>query len=196
MSEYRYVVFPKGKQPTTAEVGDLQSFAGALANHFAWGTCRHKPRLAVAFDGRSFDHLVKIDAGFERLIGKWQARGCDVADHLAFVKDPTALRPISAAGHANDGRASVATLRVAEQLTAKELVAKEAIGRSLLAVEQTIQRYALVERIGTALPYAFMALAAAAVITAGFYIHHRLTNSPTETRQATIERLVKEPTEP
>jgi hypothetical protein len=93
MSSYRYVVFPRGKQPTAAEVAQLQSVADALGGRFAWGTCRDEPRLAVAFEAPTFDHVLKSDASLERLIAKWQSHGCELLDHLKFVKDPAALKP-------------------------------------------------------------------------------------------------------
>src|SRR5688572_4048421 len=108
MSAYRYVVFPRGKQPTDVEVREFQKFAGALANQFAFGTCRDDGRLAVAVDRLAFDHVSKIDAGFEAVIRRWEARGCEVVDHLAFVKDAKALRPTPTnLWQAHDGRGTV-----------------------------------------------------------------------------------------
>ena len=62
MSSYHYVVFPRGKQPTADEVREFQKFAGALANQFAWGTCRDDGRLALAVDRQSCDHVQQIEA--------------------------------------------------------------------------------------------------------------------------------------
>ena len=53
MSSYKYVVFPRGRQPSAAELAQLQSVAAALGGRYAWGTCRDEPRLAVARPDRS-----------------------------------------------------------------------------------------------------------------------------------------------
>jgi hypothetical protein len=165
MSAYRYVVFPRGKQPTDVEVRELQKFAGALANQFAYGTCREDGRLAIAVDRAAFDHVLKIDAGFEALVRAWTARGCEVVDHLAFVKNAAALKPVPTnVWQAHDGRGTVQAMRVAEQLALKEQAAREAVGRSLLRT-----------------------------IGAGLYIRDRMQNSGRERRQETIVRVVDDP---
>jgi hypothetical protein len=194
MSAYQYVVFPRGRQPTTAEVAELQKFAAALANHFAWGTCRHEPRLAIAFEQRGFDHVRQIDPGFELLIAKWQAHGCELHNHLEFVKDSSALHPVRESVLPNHGlRGTVAAMRNDERIAAKELIAQEAIGRSLLSVEQTLQRYAVIERFGSALPYLLMGLTALVLLVTGLYVRHRLLNADHEPRQETIERMLDDP---
>jgi hypothetical protein len=194
MSSYRYVAFPQGRQPTADEVGRLQQFAGALANHFAWGTCRDDGRLAVAFDQAGFDHLMSIDAGFEALIRKWEGRGCELLDHLGFVKDPTALRPTSTgAWQAHDRRVSTPTLGNAEQLAAKQSTAQEAVARSLLSVEQTLERYAGLDRVAAMLPYLLIGAAAAGLLVTGLYIRERMQTSEREKRHQTIERVVGDP---
>jgi hypothetical protein len=201
MSSYRYVVFPRGKQPTADEVREFQQFAGALANQFAWGTSRDDGRLALAIDRAACDHVQQIDSGFAKVIRRWESHGCELLPHLAFVKDSAALKPApSFAWLANDGRGTVQSRRAETFLTAKELAAKEAIGRSLLAVERTVQRYALLERIAAATPYALMAIAAATTIGVGIYVRERLLDSGRERRQQTIERMLDDaastPTEP
>jgi hypothetical protein len=194
MSAYRYVVFPRGKQPTDVEVRELQKFAGALANQFAYGTCREDGRLAIAVDRAAFDHVQKIDAGFEALVRIWTARGCELIDHLAFVKNAAALRPTPTnTWHAHDGRGTVQAMRVAEQLAAKELAAREAVARSLLSVERTIQQYAVAQRIAAIVPYLLIALGATLTIAAGLYIRDRVQNSDRESRQDTIERVIEDP---
>jgi hypothetical protein len=191
MSAYQYVVFPRGRQPTAAEVAELQKFAGALANHFAWGTCRHEPRLAIAFEQRGFDHVRQIDPGFELLIAKWQAHGCELLNHLQFVKDPSALHPVRESTQPkHDLRGTVSAMRNDERIGAKELAAKEAIGRSLLSVERTLERYAIIERFGAALPYLLMGLTALVLLATGLYARNRLLNSDRERRQETIERVL------
>lgn len=194
MSAYRYVVFPRGKQPTDVEVREFQKFAGALANQFAFGTCRDDGRLVVAVDRQAFDHVLNIDAGFEAVIRRWEARGCELADHLAFVKNAAALRPTPAnLWQAHDGRGTIQALRNEEQRASKELAAREAIGRSLLGVERTLERFAAVQRIAAAMPYALIGLGAAVTIAAGLYVRDRMENSDRERRQETIERVVENP---
>ncbi len=204
MSAYRYVVFPRGKQPTVDEVRELQQFAGLLANHFAWGVVRNDGRLALASELRSFDHARSVDAGFDALIGKWEVRGCELVDHLGFVKDAAALRPVathSRSPHATaapdarakDGRVDGNVPRPDEQVAAKRLVAHEAVARSLLGVEHTLARYAAVQRFAAAFPYVLMVAAAAGTIAVGLHIRDRIVNSGPERRQETIERVLNEP---
>src|SRR5690606_8553509 len=112
-----------------------------LAGQFAWGTTRHDFRLTLAVERQSFDHVHKIDAGFAKLIARWLQHGCELVDHLAFVKNAAALRPApSHAWHAHDGRESIETRRAADQLVAKEHAAREAVGRSMLAVQRTLDQ--------------------------------------------------------
>lgn len=194
MSSYHYVVFPRGKQPTADEVREFQKFAGALANQFAWGTCRDDGSLALAVDRQSCDHVQQIDPGFAAVIRRWESHGCELLPHLAFVKDAAALKPTpSFAWLVQDGRGTVQGRRAENQLAAKEHAAKEAIGRSMLAVQRTIDQYALVQRIAAALPYALVAIAAVTTIGMGLYIRDRLLNSNRETRQATITRELEQP---
>lgn len=194
MGAYQYIVFLPGKQPTVDDVREFQKHAGALAGQFAWGTTRHDFRLTLAVERQSFDHVRKIDPGFAKQVARWQQHGCELVDHLAFVKNAAALRPTpSHAWHAHDGRESIETRRAADQLATKELAAREAIGRSLLAVQRSLDQIALIQRLGAAVPYALIALGAITVIGAGFYIRDRLVNSGRESRQATIERALEEP---
>jgi hypothetical protein len=203
MTSYRYVVFSRGKQPTVDEVRQLQQFAGALANQFAWGTCRHDGRLAVAFDARAFDHLKASDAGFDALLARWTARGCETLDHLGFVKDAAALRPTPTA----PGRTPLPTAPrpdIQERVdpvpavssglrdAAKSLLTQESVARSLLGVQQTLDRYNAWQRFATAAPYLMMAVAAAMTLAFGFYVRDRLVHSGRERRQVVIERAVDE----
>jgi hypothetical protein len=192
MSSYRYVVFPRGRQPAAAEVRELQTFAAALAGRFAWGTCRDDDRLTIAFDRDSFDHVAKIDPGFESLIARWQARGCELLEHLGFVKDPAALKPASEPRGSSRRSGAHATVPIHNEvpLPAKELAAHEAIARSRLGVVHTLERYDLLQRFASVFPYVLMALAAITLIAAGLYTRHRLLNADREPRQETIERMV------
>jgi hypothetical protein len=193
MSSYRYVVFPRGKQPSADEVREFQKFAGALANQFAWGTCRDDGRLALAVDRQSCDHVQQIDPGFAAVIRRWESHGCELLPHLAFVKDAAALKPTpSFAWLMQDGRGTVQSRRAESALVAKEQAAEEAIGRSMLAVQHTIDRYALVQRLAAAVPYGLVAIAAITTIGMGLYIRERLLNSGRERRQATIERALED----
>jgi hypothetical protein len=194
MSAYRYIVFPRGKQPADVEVRELQKFAPALAGQFAYGTCREDGRLVIAVDRAAFDHVREIDAGFEALVRGWTGRGCELVDHLAFVKNAAALKPAPTnTWHAHDGRGTVQSLRAAEMLAAKELAAREAIGRSLLGVERALERLAIVHRVAAVVPYLLIGLGAALTIGAGLFIRERMQNSGRERRQETIVRVVDDP---
>jgi hypothetical protein len=106
------------------------------------------------------------------------------------VKDPAALRPVQTAPlPSRDGREDVNLLKHDERIAAKNLAAKESVARSLLAVEQTLERYALVQRSAAALPYVLMAAAALGTLTVGLYARDRLLNSDRQPRQETIERM-------
>lgn len=212
MSSYRYVVFPAGRQPTADEVHQLQQFAGLLANHFAWGVARQDGRLALACEGVTFDHARQIDAGFDALVSRWEARGCELLDHLGFVKDATALRPTSTASpspratkaaksnvaggeRAPHDRVSAREPTRKHFATARTMLTQEAIASSLLSVERTLERYDAVQRLAAAFPYVLMAVAAAATLGVGWMIRGALLESPRERRQETIERMVEGPME-
>jgi hypothetical protein len=77
-------------------------------------------------------------------------------------------------------------------LTVKELAAKEAIGRSRLQLQQTLGRFAAVERFAAAVPYVLMGLGALGTLLAGAYVGTQLMNSGRERRQQTIERAADE----
>lgn len=203
MSDYRYVIFPRGRQPAVGEVQQLQAFAGALANHFAWGTCRDDGRLAIVFEARGFDHLKASNAGFDALLERWTLHGCETVDHLKFVKDAAALKPVAAAPKPVAAAAPRATppqpgaqqhvpsekIHGAIRDAAKELVAHEATARSLLSFDRTMQRIAAAQRFAAAGPYLLMAIAAALIIALGLTIRHRLIDSSPERRQDAIQRM-------
>jgi hypothetical protein len=214
MSAYRYLIFPRGRQPAEVEVRRLQEFAGALANQFAWGVCRDDGRLAVAFDARAFDHVASQDAGFEALVMLWREHGAELVEHLKFVKDATALKPtpsgpvgrraesrsqtqIPAAGSgASATPGAVAPRRHAapdQVAAAKRAAADESAGRSLLRVQPTLERYAALERLGAVFPYILMLAAIAATAGVGYYVHGRLSTSSPPRRQEAIEHIATEP---
>jgi len=150
----------------------------------------------LAIDAASYQHVRRIDAGFTKLIDRWERHGCESVDHLPFVKNNAALKPApSHAWHAHDGRESVHTRQQADQLAGKELAAKEAVARSLLAVERTLANYAVLQRVAAAVPYLLIALAAALTVGTGLYVRDRLLNSGRESRQEVIERAVNQPLE-
>lgn len=207
MSAYRYVVFPRGVQPTAAEVRQLDEFAGLLANHYAWGVVRDDGRLALAAEQAAFDHARHVDAEFDALIHAWERHGCEVLDRLKFVKNADALRPVAArisrptpAARTMPEKASSSTaapigdpLHAEARLAARQLLAHEAVAQSLLGRDRTLARYAAFARFASAVPYALIALAVAGTIVAGLYIRHRVAESGRESRQRAIERLVESP---
>lgn len=206
MTAYRYMVFPRGKQPTVDEARQLQQFAGALANQFAWGAVRHDGRLAIAFDARAFEHVKASDAGFEALLARWTARGCETVDHLGFVKDAAALRPMAtapqgtlpqraprtAADESDQSTVEPPSVSAHKRDAAKKLLTQESMAQSLLGVQRTLDRYNAWQRFATAAPYLMMAIAAAMTLAFGFYIRDCLVNSGRERRQETIERMLDE----
>jgi hypothetical protein len=194
MTAYRYVIFPRGKQPSLDEVRQFESFAGLLANQFAWGVTRNDGRLTVACDRRAFDHARQVDPGFDSLLRKWEVRGGELADHLAFVKEPKALRPVATTvSHAPNDVGPTDAWRTDERIAAKTLAAKEAVGRSLLSVERTAERYALAQRVASAIPYLLIAAGVLATIMVGVYVRQRVLDGGPERRQATIERALDDP---
>jgi hypothetical protein len=200
MSSYRYVIFPRGRQPSADEVRRLQEFAGALANQFAWGVCRDDGRLAVAFDARAFDHVTASDAGFAALVQQWERHGAELAEHLKFVKDAAALQPTrSAAGFgAASEQAAIARrnpFSPAAVALAKRAAAQDAVARSVLGVQRTLERYAAIVRFGALLPYLLMLATMAVMAGVGYYVHRQLTATRYEPRQQTIERTIAEPVE-
>jgi hypothetical protein len=205
MSSYRYVIFPRGRQPSVDEVNRLQQFAGALANKFAYGVCRDEPRLAIAFDARAFDHVKASDAGFEALIDAWQAHGAELADRLRFIKDASALKPVRTAPASAPAARAVADQLAAQgttpaaprsddaRLAAKRLFAREAVAHSWLGVSRTLERYAAVQRFAEWFPYLLILMAIAATAGAGFYLSGKLTSASYQPRQQTIEQTINEP---
>jgi hypothetical protein len=191
VSHYRYIAFPRGRQPTKEEVQELKRHDHVLVGRVAYGTKREDGSLAIAFDATVYDYALATERGFEALIRAWQSHGCEVLEHLAFVKDASALRPLStnlprlersvAGGASHD-----------KLMTAKELAAKEAIGRSRLQLQKTLGHFESLGRFASAVPYMLMALAAIGTLVTGAYIGTKLTNSGRERRQETIEWAAEE----
>ena len=202
MTAYRYVVFPPGRQPTAEEAAELQDYARLLENHIAYGTNKHDGGLAMAFEAELFDRARSSSASFDALLGKWEIRGSRVVEHLGFVKDPTALKPIKQAPRhlgaiAKPGASAPrlkdqparASVRFEAPLSAKELAAKEAHGCAGLNLDRALRRFAALERFAAWGPYALMAVAALGAIAAGLYISDRLLDAGRKPHKETIERL-------
>jgi hypothetical protein len=186
MGAYRYLVFPKNKQPHADEAAELQSYAPLFKNHIAIGTERKSGALAILFEAEAFDQAMAGNEKFEMLVRKWQTNGCELVDKLKFVKDPSALKPT----HVHEHERHVSQESI---LRGKKYLAEEAIAKSLLGVQQTLERMSWLERVGRAVPYALMVCGMIGVIFAGFYIYHRVQNADRERRAETIERMTEEP---
>src|SRR5690242_298768 len=130
VSQYRYITFPRGRQPSKEEVEELRRHDHVFAGRVAYGTKREDGRLAIVFDATVYDYALATERGFEALVRAWQSHGCEVLDHLAFVKDASALRPTTTNLPRISPSPAGSGASQDKLLTAKELAAKEAIGRS------------------------------------------------------------------
>lgn len=194
MAEYRYVVFPRGKQPTVEEIRELNLLAGIVGNKLAWGRVRDDGRLALACAGAEFDEARHSRADFDGLMSTWELRGCEIVAHLGFVKDASALRPVpTGCGAPHQGDASLVTMRNQEQHSASLMRAREALARSLLGVERKLDRFAALQRFAAAAPYLMVLAGAIVTISMGAYVRNRMLNSDRESRQHTIQRVVSDP---
>ncbi|TWU29862.1 hypothetical protein [Bythopirellula polymerisocia] len=199
MSEYRYLLFPRGNQPTTAEVGELQNYSGTLLGRFAYGSDRKTNSLAIAFQADAFDQALQTHKGFKALIHKWELRGATVVEHLGFVKDPQALRPVPTnQWHPNTQPSTLhsqPTAHVTAQeklIAAKEQLAHEALGRALISVHQTKQHHQYLERFATWAPYLLIAGGSLLTIIFGAYTYQRLQDTKGESRKEIIDRVVED----
>jgi hypothetical protein len=190
MADYRYLVFPPGRQPTREDVEELQGYAPLLEHHIAFGTDRQGASLTIAFDAALFEEACRKHTGFEALIRHWQVIGCQLAEHQAFIKDSTALRPVAAQHVAVKHHVADAHQ---ELIAAKQLVAAEALGRAGLAMHKTLGRYAALRSLGAWLPYAMIAAGTAMVLGTFFYVSQRLQSTDQEHRQQTITRVAEDP---
>lgn len=204
MGDYRYLVFPAGRQPTTSEARQFHDHAGLLARRVAVGAHRHSGALAIAFSAERFDAARASNAEFDGLVARWLARGCTLEDHLAFVKDPSALRP-GLDGPLLPAWSEHAAVRSRSagkdaDLSTKLLAAREAVGRSGLAMQRTLGRFAMFSRLGPIILYGLMGLGTLGLLGSGWYVVQRLSERPGERRQTTIERVARnafdEPLEP
>ena len=194
MSEYRYVVFPYGKQPTLAEVSELRNYANLLAGQYAVGTCCKTRGLVIAFEAGAYEFGMLTNRGFESLLEKWQVRGAEITDHLSFVKDANALKPIqSGIWEITVSDVLEGSTPIGQTVRAKRLAAKEAVGRSMLNVQRTIQRYTIFKRLSKFLPYALVALAAIVIIIVGVTARNTLKETGAERRRDTTVRVLNDP---
>jgi len=183
-SAYRYVVFAPGKQPSVEEVAQLREWAAASKQRFAIGVNGDDGGLALAFDGGAFESAFSRGRQFAKLVGRWEMRGCRIADQLPFIKRPTALVPMPG------GLLHGAVERRSEpDLKRKQQAAQEALGRAGLKFQQTLEQHAWFARLANVVPYALMGLVAMLTIVAGLYFGQRLLESPAERRRETIKRV-------
>jgi hypothetical protein len=190
MADYRYLVFPPGKQPTRDEVEELKGYAPLLGHRVAFGTDRQEARLTIAFDADLFEEAFRKHTGFEALIRHWEILGCQLAEHHAFIKDATALRPVATQHVAVKHHVSDAHQEI---IAAKQLVAREALGRAGLAMHKTLGRYAAMRSLGACVPYLLIAAGTALVLGTFFYVSHRIESAEQERRQETITRVADDP---
>lgn len=194
MSAYRYLVFPQGKQPSVGEVQELHDYSDDLAGRYAFGYERRSGALTVAFEAATFDHVFETNAGFQSLIHRWKLAGCELVDHLGFVKDSAALRPTEASHWHPSEDAAIGRVPSLEKIfLVKDLAAKEALARSSLQLQQTLERYDLIQRLGAWTPYLLIAVATIVTICVGTYAYLCLSDYGGERRQSTINRVVEDP---
>jgi len=194
MSAYRYIVFPAGKQPTAEEVAELEGYGSLLEKRVAFGLEKKSQSLTIAFDADVFERAINQNLGFESLIQRWKLRGCELHDHLAFVKDTSALQPTTVKPlYSNSQSTSPRPVSSDKRLSAKELAAKEALAQSRLSVQRTIQRHATLQRAAAWGPYIMIGLGTLVIIAAGLYTGNRMLQAEKERRKETIERIASDP---
>lgn len=184
MGAYRYLLFPKHQQPTADEAAELHSYIPLLKGKWAIGHERKTEALAILFDQEIFEQAM-ANEGFEMLIRRWQAHGCQLTEKLKFVKDASALKPT----HPHVGERHMSQERI---LRGKKYLAEDAIAKSLLNVERTLERMNWLERVGRAVPVAMIAIGTIFLLATGWYVHHRLSTTDRERRTDTIERMASQ----
>lgn len=192
MSAYRYVVFPVGFTPTADEMAALRRHAEHLNKHIALGH-RRDGGLAIAFEAEPFDRLRGIEPAFEDLLTHWRARGGEITEKLPFVKDSKPWKAIDKAP-----KAAAASLPMQLDSPPRDgrearVDAREAVGRTRLGVAQITAQAEQFERAAGWMPYALWGLGAVLMLSAGAYLGMRLTNSESETRADTVERVADDP---
>ena len=196
MSDYRYLVFPVGRQPNTDEAEQLKQLSKSHSTRLAVGVHAKTGGLVLVWLADDFRQAMATDRRFAELIGKLEVRGADLVEHCPFRKDASALRPIpvvkqATAGHRSSGAYAAGSEDV--PLTAKELAAKEALGRSLLVVQKTLERHAAIELFAEWVPYLLVAAGTLVTLWAGWTISDRLAQSQVERRRDTTIQVMDEP---
>lgn len=196
MSAYRYVVFPVGFTPTADEMAALRRHAEHLNNHIALGH-RRDGGLAIAFESEPFDRLRGIEPAFEDLLTHWRARGGEITEKLPFVKDSKPWKAIDkapkAAAPSQTASRPVPLDSPPRDVREARVDAREAVGRTRLGVAQIAAQAEQLERAAGWMPYALWGLGAVLMLSAGAYLGMLLTNSETETRADTVERVADDP---
>jgi hypothetical protein len=199
MNAYRFVAWPRGRQPTRDEAALLRLHGAAVEGRFAWGHDRRDQRLLLAFDAALFDAARQRDATFDALIAQWELCGCQVLAEADFIKDASALRPVATApGGRRPGSSIAAAAPVvpggaAPPLAPQELVARESLGKFRLQIQRAKARYAAWQRAASWLPWLWMGAAAIFVTGWGLWIGQRLLNARVERHRETIERIARDP---
>lgn len=183
-SDYRFVVFAPGKQPTVKEVDQLHQWSQTTKQRYAVGINADDGALAIAFDARAVETARSARGGLHKLLVCWEVRGSEVRERLKFIKQPTALQPVP-----GDLLHDASQRHHEPSLRDKQLAAQEALGRAGLVFHQTLARHAWLARVAKVVPYALMALAGVLTIIAGISIGQRLHKAPAESREQTIERV-------
>lgn len=197
MSAYRYVVFPVGHTPNAGEMATLRGYSEHLNNHIALGH-RRDGGLAIAFEAEPFDRLRGLEPAFEDLLTQWRARGGEVVEKLSFVKDSKPWKAIDKAPKATAPASAPPSRAVPwhgapEDLQQVRVSGREAEGRARLGVAQVVAQAEQFERAAGWMPYALWGLGAVLILGAGAYLGIRLTDSESETRADTVERVADDP---
>jgi len=183
-SDYQYVVFTPGKQPSVEEMAELRRWATSAKQRYAIGVNADDGGLVLAFEALPFTSALSSNGPLATLVGRWQMRGCEVRERLSFIKKPTALQPMP------DGLLHAVVERRSEPaLKRKQLAAQEALGQAGLRLHRALDQHAWLHRVAKGMPYALIALGTLLMIAAGIHLAGRLQDSPGERRQQTIERV-------
>lgn len=202
MPAYRFVAFPTGAVPSAAELAEFSGFAELLQHRIAYG--KHWPSggLAIACDAEVFDRLRRLDPAFEDLLTKWQVRGAEISERLAFSKDTKPWKKLKQAQinlskPSEKRRLPERPIRSSQtpdefQAVALERSARESEGWGRIEIAKQIGRGASYQRLAARLPYIPWVAGAVVVMATGIYLGHRLQAPRRERRSETIERLAED----
>lgn len=199
MNAYRFVAWPRGRQPTRDEAALLRLHGAVVEGRFAWGLDRRDQRLLLAFDAALFDAARQRDATFDALIAQWELCGCQILADADFMKDSSALKPVATAQGRQRPVASVAAAAAVSPgnaplpLAPQELAARESLGKFRLQIQRAKARYAAWQRAASWLPWLWMGAAAIFVLGWGLWIGQRLLDAGVERHRDTIERIARDP---